>query len=186
MANKWKYADLPAAERLDMIKNGNKDVYDNEVARSLDKINQYEKAGLNTDAQKEWLNTLSYNYNLSSASQMGIAPENVKKTGYTGLYFGLGDSNKKKKDEPVRVKTSNKANFDYEVEKLTEEYKKLIEDINSEVKIAEEWLLNNGIDKESEDGKKHIKMFEATLDSRKNKHYNNYVSKLNALVKKYY
>lgn len=186
MASIWKYADLPAEERLDMIRNGNKDVYDNEIARSLDKIDQYKKAGLSTDAQMEWIDTVSYNYNQYNASQMGIPSGRVNKTGYTDVYFGLDDSAENKEEEFVSVKISKKADFDREVEKATQQYMDLIENLSSDVKIAEEWLINNGIDKKSEYGEKYIKAFEDTLSVRKKKYYNEYVAKISELIKKYY
>ena len=186
MSSTWEYADLPAAERLDMIRNGNKDVYDSEVARSLDKIKQYENAGISTDAQKEWLDTLGYNYNLYIASQQGESLNNVAKNGYAETYFGVGSSDQSGQSEVAHVQISNKATFEHEVEKLTEEYTKLINDVDSQIKIAEEWLINNGIEKESIHGQKYIKLFEETFSARKKKYYNDYVTKINELVRQYY
>ena len=188
MASKWKYADLPASERLDMIRNGNKDVYDNEVARSLDKIKTNQANGLSTDDQKAWLDTLSYNYNLGAASQ--IAPgSKVNKTGYTDVYFGLGNSGSKKSkksdDYKVKMTSSGQVQFDYEAEKVLREYMGIFQKLEEDKTIGEEWLLNNGIDKNSETGKKYLDVFSEQLQSIKDKYYNEYISKVKDLAKKY-
>lgn len=188
MASIWKYADLPASERLDMIRNGNKDVYDNEVARSLDKIKEREKEGVSTDDQKAWLDTLSYNYNLGAASQ--IAPgSKVNKTGYTDVYFGLGNSGSKKSkksdDYKVKMTSSGQVQFDYEAGKILEEYMEIFKKLESERNNGEEWLLNNGIDKNSETGKKYLIMFDEQLQSKKDKYYNEYISKVRELASRY-
>ena len=101
-----------------MIRSGNKDVYDNEVARSLEKIKINEENGLSTDDQKAWLDTLSYNYNLGTASQFAPGSK-VNKTGYTDVYFGLDNLGSKKSkssndDYKVKVSSSGKVKFDYE------------------------------------------------------------------------
>ncbi len=88
MATKWKYATIPANMRLDLLKQGNKELYDEEIARTKDVIASRLDAGLDVDEQMKWADTVSYNYNLSNASNMGISKENVNKDGYAQKLFG--------------------------------------------------------------------------------------------------
>ena len=87
MANKWKYSTLPASERLGMVRSGNKDVYDNEIARSLDVIKQKKELGLDISDQKDWIDQVSYNYNLHNANGLASASK-VNKTGYADRLLG--------------------------------------------------------------------------------------------------
>ena len=82
MSNKWKYATMSADERIGRVRKGDKDVYDNEMERSLDVIKRNTAEGLDISAQKEWIDNLSYNYNLYNAERMGIPEEKVNKKGY--------------------------------------------------------------------------------------------------------
>lgn len=188
MANKWKYADLPASERLDMIKNGNKDVYDNEVERTLEKIKINEENGISTDDQIGWLDTLSYNYNLGAASQ--IAPgSKVNKTGYANVYFGIGDSGNRKTKQSKKTIVSyvnDTSDFDREAKEILSQYTEILKRLESEMATGKEWLINNGIDKDSETGKKYLALFEEQLESKKEKYYKEYVSKVKALAGKHF
>ena len=53
MASKWKYASLPASERLNKIRGGDKEVYESEIARSADIINSRKELGLDTSEQRD-------------------------------------------------------------------------------------------------------------------------------------
>ena len=88
MKNKWKYATVSADERLGMVRNGNKDVYDSEIERSVDVIKRNESEGLDISGQKDWIDRLSYNYNLYNAERMGIPEDKVNKTGYADRILG--------------------------------------------------------------------------------------------------
>ena len=88
MTNNWEYASVGQRDRLKMIRNGNKDVFDNEILRAKDVIKSRLDLGLDIDEQKNWIDTLGYNYNLYNAKNMGIDPENVNKTGYADEILG--------------------------------------------------------------------------------------------------
>lgn len=88
MATKWKYATVPAEMRLEMLKNGNDELYAEEISRTKDAISSRLAAGLDVDAQMKWADEVSYNHNLSKAKGMGIEAENVSKDGYAERLFG--------------------------------------------------------------------------------------------------
>lgn len=46
--NMWKYAHLPENQRLELIRNGNSDVFENEIQRTDYLIDVYKNAGLDT------------------------------------------------------------------------------------------------------------------------------------------
>ena len=108
MSNKWKYATMSADERIGRVRKGDKDVYDNEMERSLDVIKRNTAEGLDISAQKEWIDNLSYNYNLYNAERMGIPEEKVNKKRYADRILG------KKK---IVTKVSSKPDGDYYAKK---------------------------------------------------------------------
>lgn len=184
MASKWKYSSLPAQERIDMIRNGNKEVYDDEMNRSMDQIKANQELGLDIDKQKEWIDNISYNYNLYNAQNMGIDASRVNKTGYADFILGGGlpEGSKKKKSA---IMVSNKyTRFESAAAELLDEYYKKVSEAAQEINNVKEWLINNGIDENSVDGQKYIKDFEDEL-ARKAQTYNKeYVSKVRALAAK--
>lgn len=92
---KWKYASVPATQRLSMLREGNKELYDEEVARTRDVITDRLAAGLSVDEQMKWGDTISYQYNLSNAEKAGVSTDTVAKNGYSEKLFGnLAVSNK--------------------------------------------------------------------------------------------
>ncbi len=88
MATKWKYATIPASRRLEMLKEGNDELYNEEIARTKDSISNRLAAGLDVSEQMKWADTVSYNHNLSKAKGMGIDESNVTKDGYAQRLFG--------------------------------------------------------------------------------------------------
>ncbi len=88
--SKWKYADRSADERLEMLRGGNTELLGEEIERTKEVVKARDELGLDTSAQRDWLDTVGYNYNLSAAPKMGIEPENVSKSGYARLYLGEG------------------------------------------------------------------------------------------------
>ena len=178
MANKWKYATLSADERLGMVRNGNKDVYESEIARAKDVIRSRNEAGLDIGEQKKWIDDVSYNYNLYNASKMGISPSDVNKTGYADRMLGGVKKEKKKKFYSTVTKSSEKK---YKAEKFLDEfYGKVAEAANKRENIKE-WLLNNGIDEASDTGKKYLAEFDMELDALTEKYRKEFVSKVKAL-----
>ncbi len=102
MSSKWKYANLDAETRLEMLRSGNKEVFDEEVERTKSVTNARKELGLDTTAQENWMDTVGYNYNLSAAKAQGEPADNVSKTGYAKLY--LRDPNSKNNGEMSKVK----------------------------------------------------------------------------------
>ena len=182
MASKWEYSSLPAQDRLDMIRGGNKDVYDSEIARSLDVINSRKELGLDIAEQKNWIDNISYNYNLHNAENMGIESSRVNKTGYADLLLGTkttADYAPKKK----RTKFSNnQAAFEEAAANLLSEYYQKVNEAAQGINAVKEWLVNNGIEESSVDGQKYIKDFEEELAQKTQKYNNEYASKVKALV----
>ena len=176
MANKWNYASLPATERIERIRGGDKDVYDSEIARSLDVIQSRSELGLDIGEQKDWIDTVSYNYNLSGAEKMGIPASAVSRSGYADLLLGTGTGNTGK------ARTTTLVNKDGErrqavLELLAELYGK-IEQVQNERKLTEEWLLNNGIDADSKDGKRMMEQTEQSIADQVERYQKEYLSAL--------
>ena len=96
----WVYADLPANERLEMIRNGDEDVYNQEVERSKEVIQSREELGLDIEAQKKWLDELGYQRSLYRAEQSGIPTGQVSTTGYANMIL---------KDNSQQAKGSKKS-----------------------------------------------------------------------------
>ncbi len=96
MASKWKYADLDANHRIGLLRKGNKELFDEEIARTKEIAKARREIGLDTTEQEKWLDTVGYNYNLSMADE----GTKVSKTGYAQLYLG----EKKADTEPSPVK----------------------------------------------------------------------------------
>ncbi len=110
MATKWKYATIPAEQRLSMLKDGNDELYNEEIARTQDAISNRLAAGLDVSEQMKWADTVSYNHNLSKAKSMGIDESKVAKDGYADKLFGnITESVGTKK---VSTVSSPKALFD--------------------------------------------------------------------------
>lgn len=107
MASKWKYADLDAQHRLELLKKGNKELFDEEVERTREVTNARRELGLDTTEQERWMDTVGYNYNLHLSD--GSTP--VSKSGYANLYL-----NEKK---PDTVPSSVKRNRSWSVPEST-------------------------------------------------------------------
>ena len=90
MASKWKYADLDAQHRLNLLEKGYKEVFDEEVARTREVTKARRELGLDTTEQENWMDLVGYSYN--SYLSDGSAP--VSKTGYAELYLGDKKPNK--------------------------------------------------------------------------------------------
>ncbi len=178
MSTKWKYASLPASERLGMIRSGNKDVYDNEIARAKDVIKARNDAGLDTSEQKKWIDDVSYNYNLYNASKMGVAKSDVNKTGYADRLLGISVPAKKKK---VYGTVTDESNRLYKANKYLEQFYGKVAEAANKREYVKEWLLNNGIDEASETGRKYLAEFDKELDALTEKYRKEFVSKVKAL-----
>lgn len=88
MSTKWKYATYPAETRLNMLREGNDELYKEEIARTNDVISARLAQGVDVSDQMKWADTVSYNYNLGKAAAMGIDSSNVAKDGYADRLFG--------------------------------------------------------------------------------------------------
>lgn len=155
MANKWKYSTLPASERLEKIRNGDKDVYNSEIERSLDVIKQREEAGLDVTEQKNWMNRLDYNYGQSKKQKQRNKPISI--------------SYKK-------IAAQEKAN------ELTKDYYAKVKATEDEENYLKEWLLNNGIDENSKAGMEYLEEFRVEARERIDKYLNQYKNSLNKLL----
>ena len=82
MATKWKYADIDAENRLEMLRNGNKELFLEETARTKEITDARRALGLDTSEQEKWMDTVGRNYNQSLASE----GDTVSTKGYAELY----------------------------------------------------------------------------------------------------
>ena len=90
MASKWKYAALPAKERLSKIRAGNKEVYESEIARSAEIAKSRKELGLDTTEQRAWIDRVSTAYNKANAERLGIPQSAVNTTGYAERLLDTG------------------------------------------------------------------------------------------------
>lgn len=98
MSSKWKYASLDADTRLEMLRSGNKDVFDEEVERTKSVTNARRELGLDTTEQENWMDTVGYNYSLYNGAAQGESKDNISKSGYAKIYL---KSEKDKENEPM-------------------------------------------------------------------------------------
>ena len=158
MANKWKYATLDAETRLKMLREGNKEVFDEEVERTKSVTKARRELGLDTKEQENWIDTVGYNYNLYNAKMLGEDTANVSKTGYANLYLNESDEKKQKSSRNYfsGSKTNQYDNAFYKLRSAADAAKKainskydaLLKDAESEFEkqysYLEEALVNNG------------------------------------------
>ncbi len=83
MSSKWKYAGLDTKHRLALLENGNKELFDEEVARTKEIVDARRELGLDTTAEEKWMDEVGYSYSLSLVDE-GTP---VSKTGYAKLYL---------------------------------------------------------------------------------------------------
>ncbi len=167
MANTWKYASLPEAERMERIRGGDGDVYKNEIERAVDVARSREELGLSIDEQKNFIDEVSYHYNLAAASKMGIPAESVNRTGYADRI--LGENYERmlpaKDGKKQRIVSGSKSTrFMKEAEKLLEALENDIAALDQKRESTKEWLTNNGIAPSSEDGKKFLAETEKEIE----------------------
>lgn len=177
MASKWKYASLPAEERLSKIREGDKDVYESEIARSVDAANSRKELGLDTTEQRDWIDRVSYNYNLSNAGKIGISSALVNKTGYADVLLGSTD-NGAKKEKRTFARTSSFAEKEGVVTELVADLNKKIADAEKQRENVVEWLLNNGIDASSEQGERFLEQADKEIAAKVESYKNSYRSEL--------
>ena len=180
MSTKWTYSTLPASERLDMVRNGNKDVYDSEISRSLDVIETRKSLGLDISDQKDWIDSLGYNYNLYNASRMGIPSKKVNKSGYADRLLGKETTSASK----TKSVSSGSKEADYYAKKYLDEFYNKVSEAQAKRANVKEWLVNNGIDENSDIGKMYLAEFDDELEKLTEKYRNEYFSKVKAAIKK--
>lgn len=177
MATKWKYALLPAEERLNRIRGGNKDVYESEIARSVDVANSRKELGLDTSEQRAWIDRVSYNYNLSGAQKLGISPESVNKTGYADRLLGSENTSAQQPKRFVTV-VNKQSRQEGVVRELSKELSQKIASAEQERESVIEWLFNNGIDATSEQGEKFLEQADQDIDAKVQSYKNAYRTEL--------
>lgn len=169
MSSKWKYADLPAQTRLDMLKNGNKDLFDEEIARTKEVMEARREVGLDTDAQEKWIDNVGYNYNLHLAEKAGEDRDNVSTSGYAKIYYT--PRNRSSGGSKIKQNTTRSAlsiareHIDNAAESAKEEIRKKYEllkeqtseEFSEKSPILREMLINTGA---SLDGGRAKKFFE--------------------------
>lgn len=178
MANKWKYASLNAEERIDRIRSGDKDVYDSEIARSMDVIRSRNELGLDITDQKKWIDRVNYNYNLASAARVGVDAANVSRSGYADRL--LGTERKTDSHAPVTL-TSKNADRLHKANTYLNEFYDKAKAANEEIAVTKEWLVNNGIDADSVDGKRILADAKSKIDAQIEKYRTEFFRKVKSL-----
>lgn len=194
MASKWKYASLNAESRLKMLRNGNKSVFDEEVARTKDITKAMRELGLDTTAQEKWMDEVGYNYSLSTAAPT----DKVSKSGYSKLYLD-GDGKKSTEkaktvaapantyitDAKLKIQSAGKLAKKAAVQKYDGLKQAAKKELYSSNPYLEEALINSGA---SLNGGKAAKAFEA-IENRLEEIYADYdgelAKELDSLDKKY-
>lgn len=152
---KWKYALLPADERIKLVRGGNADVYNSEMARTRSVIKERESLGLDTNSQVDWANKLGYNYNLGNAESMGISPDSVNKTGYGERMLSSWKEPEKSSEKKNRTQSGSslhrvqlglyKAAEERRIRKRFAQYKaEAKKDMENYSSVIREDLINNG------------------------------------------
>jgi len=197
--SKWKYAGTDASQRLKMLNMGNKELFDEEVARTREVTNARRELGLDTTEQEKWMDTVGYNYSLYLAADDD--KDNVSKTGYAELYLNPVEkeapspvaiykstmskptpyiSNAKRKIEAAKELAVQSARMDYE--NAVAEAKK---ELYGEYPYIEEALVNDGADLRGGKAKKVYAVLEARLDGIKEKLGEVYEKRISELETKY-
>lgn len=149
--NIWKYADLTQKERLQMIRNGDNDVYEKEMARSNSLASARQSLGINEmDDINNWKTLISqakeaYDINVKSASSFKTSPRTFA----------------------VRISSSN---FNTYMNELKNKYKiDRTEAVNSAAAAKaelDEWLANNGLSVDGATASKRTARINTELDNK--------------------
>lgn len=177
MASKWNYASLPAEERLSKIRAGNKEVYESEIARSAEIAKSRKELGLDTSEQRAWIDRVSTAYNKGNAERLGIPESAVNTTGYADRVLGTGKaaSGTQKKYVTRRNKRTDQLAV---VQELGEELNRKIASAEKVRESVVEWLLNNGIDASSGQGKRFLEQADKAIAAKVESYKNSYRAEL--------
>lgn len=165
MASKWKYAALPAKERLSKIRAGNKEVYESEIARSAEIAKSRKELGLDTTEQRAWIDRVSTAYNKANAERLGIPQSAVNTTGYADRLLDTGKtaSGSQKRFVTRRNKRTEQLAA---VQALDEELARKIASAEKARESVVEWLLNNGIDASGTQGKRFLEQADKEIAAK--------------------
>lgn len=130
--NLWKYATLSEKERLGKIRNGDKDVYNTEIAR-LDYLSDARKSlGFETKDIEDWRTLINQANSASSQKQ----PYKVSSSKALPRYYA-GDTDKTVSDFYSYMSSLNK--------KLTNDRKTALTEAAQAKQELDEWLSSNGL-----------------------------------------
>ncbi|MGI6197271.1 MAG: hypothetical protein ACOYIO_09390 [Eubacteriales bacterium] len=177
MASKWKYAALPAKERLSKIRAGNKEVYESEIARSAEIARSRKELGLDTTEQRAWIDRVSTAYNKANAERLGIPQSAVNTTGYADRLLDTGKtaSGSQKRFVTRRNKRTEQLAA---VQALDEELARKIASAEKARESVVEWLLNNGIDASGTQGKRFLEQADKEIAAKVESYKNRYRAEL--------
>ena len=130
--NLWKYASLSEKERLGRIRNGDKDVYNTEIAR-LDYLSDARKSlGFETKDIEDWRTLVNQANSASSEKQ----PYKVNSSKSLPKFYA-GDTDKTVGDFYSYMSSLNK--------KLTSDRKAALDEAAQARAELDEWLSSNGL-----------------------------------------
>jgi|GEM_PF-6544451 hypothetical protein len=89
MTNNWQYATLSAGERLSKIRNGEIDVYTQEISRTNEVIKNRTELGLDVSEQLAWVKKLDYVRTNNNGLGGELTPEEIDYKTKTGTQSNL-------------------------------------------------------------------------------------------------
>lgn len=182
MAGKWKYSTLSAAERLERVRGGDKDVYDSEIGRSLDVIRSREELGLDISDQKAWIDALGREYNRANAEKMGFPASLANETGYADALLGAKvDARGHKKSGTIISTTWSDGGRYAKLLRYQNELLDRIERAEAAESLLEEWMRNNGIAADSGEAEKIRERFREETDAKLEPYRRQYIERAEKL-----
>ncbi len=164
----WKYATLSEKERLDMVKSGDNDVYETEMARNNYYINMRKDLGVDTSDLENWALLL----NQAKASRENSYK--VSKIEGTPTYYGARTN---------KIMNSFNSYMEQLNQTLNQQKTEAIGSAATAIKTLKEFLANNGY---SQDGTTAKKKSDAITELLENKLFSidaDYQSKAENAVK---
>ena len=177
MSTKWKYATMPAEQRLEELRGGNTELYNEELARTQDVIDSRLAVGLDVSEQKNWAEKVTQNYNLSKSQNKNRASYGYSKRTGTNSHTSALDTATAAHVAAVNSRLSAICDsFNKYVTSLRADYetrrKKAIEEYEAYEKKYEEMLLNGNV---SENGGRSM-----SLRLKEQEMFYDYLSELEA------
>ena len=165
MSNKWEYATLGQAERLDMIKNGNTKVYNAEKSNNSMLRTERQKLGLSTSSIDAWDKAVdeAANYGRKTGSKLPSSPSVKESRVLNAMNNCINELQKQAEDDR----------------------EKAVDEAVTAVGYITEWLVNNGYNVKDNTVKKRISEIEKKLERSLNSVNKSLNDKVSSATSKY-